>query len=611
MFKSHLEARPCRNFCILGSDYIPTDPMTGKELYAIVSYAGGGLGTLILIDPENKTGESFPLPSDEGAWAVRYLPEKGLLLIGTCAHKGMLHRFDMKTRRFLPSLSLEGERYFWNFAVAENGRVYGGSWPNGVLAEYDPETETLRNLGHVGDPENGYTKSVRAVPGGVLVNSGFAVDSVWFYDIENGSFRQIGENGETSVFASKQVILTKTDSEYRLYSASDHAPLDHFPLDAPAETVPASVREYIQGLSTPLPFGIVLGESGSHIAQLKNGEYIGVKGQDLVWSANGVWSYKRIPVEAVPCNIMTVSAAPDGILWGSAEFGQTLFRFDPSDGSFENTSSVAAAGGEVYGIVPIGEKLFLTSYVHGDHILYDPAAPWDQYGDQNPKLLGFSSPEMVRPQGKSVLGPDGCVWTGWWASYGNRGGGITKIDPKTLAVSKWFGVAGDQAIEHISAGPDCLYAVTSGEASGLRSEADCFQSLILDLNGHILRSRTWPLGVLLHKVLRIGDRLVLSRSDLNAKQTFLTVLDCETLEAVSETELSAGRDDPETWVVRELLDCKNGLCCAFADGRAILFDPSANAVLDQCETPGVCQTAALAPDGTIWFAVGEKLCSIR
>ena len=32
-------AEPCRNFCILGADYIPLDPLSGKERFAVVSYA--------------------------------------------------------------------------------------------------------------------------------------------------------------------------------------------------------------------------------------------------------------------------------------------------------------------------------------------------------------------------------------------------------------------------------------------------------------------------------------------------------------------------------------------------------------------------------------------
>ena len=37
------------------------------------------------------------------------------------------------------------------------------------------------------------------------------------------------------------------------------------------------------------------------------------------------------------------------------------------------------------------------------------------------------------------------------------------------------------------------------------------------------------------------------------------------------------------------------------------FNPETNRFTEQFEAPGLCRTATLAPDGTIWFAVGEKL----
>lgn len=99
--EAFLAALPCRNFCILGADYIPLDPLSGKERFAVVSYAGGATGALILVDPETKMCENYPLPYDAGAWAALYLKEKEMLLIGTCANHGALHRFDLKTRTYL------------------------------------------------------------------------------------------------------------------------------------------------------------------------------------------------------------------------------------------------------------------------------------------------------------------------------------------------------------------------------------------------------------------------------------------------------------------------------------------------------------------------------
>ena len=65
---------------------------------------------------------------------------------------------------------------------------------------------------------------------------------------------------------------------------------------------------------------------------------------------------------------MTLTAA-NGAIWGSCEFGQTIFRYDPQTGESENSCGVTNAGGEVYGMVPLDGKLYLSSYAGGDHIV--------------------------------------------------------------------------------------------------------------------------------------------------------------------------------------------------------------------------------------------------
>lgn len=568
-----LAALPCRNFCILGADYIPLDPLSGGERFAVVSYAGGATGALILVDPETRTCENYPLPYDAGAWAVLYLKEKEMLLIGTCANHGALHRFDLKTRTYLSSLTVAGERYIWNLARGDNGKIYGGTWPGGALLQYDPEAETLISLGHVGpDPENCYTKGVTPVYGGVAVNSGFHENTVWLYRFADKTFTQIGGTGESIAAAFSDRLLTKTDADYRLYDLNTNRLLAQFAPGKQPEGLPDSVKTYLEKQKEPLPYGLLPGEAGNHIAVRKNGKRIGIKGQDLIWEEANDWHFELLAAEPIPCNIMTLAADPDGVIWGSAEFGQTIFKYDPATNTFQNSASVAAAGGEVYGIVPLDGRLYLTSYVHGDHILYDPKAPWDQYNNINPRLLGSCAPEMVRPHGKSVLGADENIWTGWWASYGVRGGGITKIDTKTQEVTSWFGIAGDQAIEHLCAAPESLYAVTNGEASGLMTDEDAFQVLQIDYNGKVTHRRTYEKGVLFFKVLYINGRLVVSRTKADGTPV-LSVLDPDTLETLCEAALSGktGKDAyNDDCIAHELLDLKNGLCAVFT-GKTICF----------------------------------------
>ena len=79
--KFFLVALPCRNFCILGADYISVDPLSGKETVCCCHYAGGATGALIQSIPETKTCETTRCRTMPARLAVPYLKEKEMLLI--------------------------------------------------------------------------------------------------------------------------------------------------------------------------------------------------------------------------------------------------------------------------------------------------------------------------------------------------------------------------------------------------------------------------------------------------------------------------------------------------------------------------------------------------
>ena len=298
---------------------------------------------------------------------------------------------------------------------------------------------------------------------------------------------------------------------------------------------------------------------------------------------------------------MTVAAA-DGEIWGSSENGQTLFCYNTKTGAVKNTGAVANSGGEVYGIVPLGGKLFLTAYVGGDHIIYDPAQPWDQYGNVNPRTLRSVAPLMVRPHAKSVLGPDGGVWTGWYANYGSFGGGISRIDPETCEVSSWFGLIPEQAIEHIAAGRDALFALTSGSASGMADREDSFHLLKIGVDGAIIKKRQFARGITLRRLAVVEGRVYVILGEKAANYCRIDVFDEETLEEITSFPLGEAGILPS-----DLLPAGNDRLLLFTLREILLFSLPDGKIFDRCPSPGLVQTCTLAPNGTVWFAVRRKL----
>lgn len=454
--------QPCRNFNILATVVI-TDPLDGREKLVLSNYAMGETGSLIFIDTESGDGESIFLPKGPGAWGlVNWRNEK--LIVGTCVDQAYLHVLDLGTRQWSETLEPPGEAYFWGMTMGSDGKVYGGTYPGCSLLQYDPASHTLHHLGKVSaNTGNQYSRPVWGeAPGYILVNYGFDTCGMKAYRIDNGEFIEFGAPGsQIKWVTSKLVCAESEDGELFYYDASTLRPL--------TEAVPAQL---IPRLSVTLPNG-----QSIPVRQLAGNRLAGVRGQEyfMVDVAEQSEGYegpfdvvlKPIPVEAPPTAIFTLQSDGKELLWGSSGFGQTIFSFNPVGGTFWNSPSVCDAGGEVYGMQFIRDRLFLSSYVGGDHIVYDPAKFWDQLSNTNPRTLRSVGPELIRPEGRSVIGPDGGFWTGWSAKYGVYGGGLSRVDPITLEVNCWLDPVPQQQVTGVTSDDEFIYFTTNGGASGL------------------------------------------------------------------------------------------------------------------------------------------------
>ena len=112
-----------------------------------------------------------------------------------------------------------------------------------------------------------------------------------------------------------------------------------------------------------------------------------------------------------------MSVADVGVVWFGSGFGQTMGYYDPKTGESWNSPSVTRVNGEIYGVVPYNGQVYFTAYAGGDHVVYDPSKPWDQFNNVNPKTLQSVAPlKLGRPIAGSIMGPDGNIWTGWGAT---------------------------------------------------------------------------------------------------------------------------------------------------------------------------------------------------
>jgi hypothetical protein len=574
--------QPCRNFNILATAAV-LDPYDGREKFVLSNFTAGGTGNLIFIDPASGEGESFRLPGDEGAWGlVNWNDEK--LVVGTCPQYAYLHVFDLKTRTWAEPLRAPEEKYFWDLTIASDGNVYGGSWPGCSLYRYDPRTHTLERMGRVSDhPNDMYSRPIYGgLPGYVFVAGGYETLFLKAFHIASGTFRDFGKPGYTVREATAEFVCIEKDGDLQFYDSATFEPL------ADAE----GLRKKLSVRAIELPNG-----QSCRIVRLPSGRLAGVRGQEyfVLDRPDDKPVLRRIPTDAPPTRIHTLAADEAGRIWGSCGFGQTIFRYDPADGSSWNSSSVCNAGGEVYGLQFYGGKLFMSAYVGGDHIVYDPKQPWDQLGNVNPRSLTPVRPDYIRPQGRTVLGPDGGIWTGWSAKYGTYGGALSRIDPHTLTVESWPDpLENGQQVAGLTADGKYVYVTTNGGASGLPYKEDrCWFGVWAPGEGAVYRhsfaaDEKTGAAVVAHggKVwVRAGNRIA--------------VFDPSAMRFTGEIET----EEACGWMVA----ADHRTVAAFCGSRLLLIDTDEERAIARLELPGDVQAAAAAPNGDLYFAVESIL----
>ena len=463
MYHVEYVEKPCHNFCILSCcSFI--DPKDGVEKFAVVSFSNHVLGVLYLVEPRSNTAESYTLPLDNGAWAL-YNYQNEALIIGTCTQNGCVHRFDLATRTFAEPLQVmfNGDNYIWNFAFDGDHSLYCSTYSKAELLRYDLTAHKLENLGMLdpAHPGNKYNRTVAYYDGYILCDVGMETPCTFAYRISDGDVKPASECGIT---IKAEELLKPTDPRIK-------------------------------------DRGVVFSD----------GSAVVIDGQEYLFYEGNSTEAKvcRIPGEPPATGLHALAADENGLLYGACNFGMTIFSYDPKTGTYWNSSSVdPTSGGEVYGMAIKDGKVYMSAYSGGRHIVYDPEKPWNSREGVNPYLLDSASPEYIRPYGRTVIGPNGDIWSGWYAKYGAYGGALSKIETQTGKVTVY--PVGENGVASVTADEDAVYYITFGNACGLPYRMNTFKLAAVNANGEEIRAVEFPEGTRPGFVCLFGDRLYVS-----------------------------------------------------------------------------------------------------
>jgi hypothetical protein len=238
-------------------------------------------------------------------------------------------------------------------------------------------------------------------------------------------------------------------------------------------------------------------------------------------------------------------------------------------------------------------RLFLSAYGGGDHVLYDPAAPWDQLSNANPRTLESVAPRMCRPEARSVIGPDGAFWTGWMARYGSYGGGLSRIDVDTGALTWWEDPVPEQAVGWLAADERLLYFTTCAHANGLPPHERPLHFVVWEPRGKALLDHVFGKGERPGRIACAAGLVLVAVDDA------LRIFDPRAMAFDGSIPLG-GR-------AQCMVSRPDGRVAVFCQGRLLACDPAARTARLLCTVPPEVHTATLTPDGRLYFAEGTRL----
>lgn len=319
----------------------------------------------------------------------------------------------------------ETETLIWRLAVAEDGTIYGSTYPNCKLVSYEPQTGKMSDLGRLDAIEEYGRPLVAAADGWLYAGVGPQRGNVVAYNPKTGKMKPIladkdrpnewGRVGGWYLAWQGQDGCAYGEIGDKTYKFLNGNGTEIKPEDASPKknSVLADGRELTRGHS----------DGHYHLKDPHNGK-----------ETKYIFEYR-----ANCPHVFLLAKGVDNLLYGSTITPLVAFTFNPTDKSFSDLGKVTASGGEVYSFAPYKDELFICSYPEAKLSRYNPSKPLS-YGktpEDNPFDYGSIGANHSRPRAMvSVSGEK--IYIGGYPDYGKLGGALSVYCPKTNKIIRHY-----------------------------------------------------------------------------------------------------------------------------------------------------------------------------
>lgn len=425
---------------------------------------------LLSFDPQTGAAREYVATGHKGnPWGALWASDQKLYISTGGGGTDDVFVFDpaTETLRYLgrPTTS---EIVVWTLAEAENGRLYGGTYPNAKLVSVDLKTHQLVDHGRL-SPDQKYIRTVASHGPYVYGNAGPAKPAVWAFDTRSGEktqilperFRTAQGWGNAQRRADGRVYLAPAENVFFRVDGIELVAVDR---------LPAALPENEQGYPSRV---VVETADGTRFTV---DDLTGPERRYFRTSPGGVTRTMTFSYTGTATDLWAVEDAPDGTIYGTTRSPITLFAIDPQNDQARVLGDPSGRRGQVYGWQWVDRRLYMATYGDSRLTVWNSAEPWRSILQEgaNPRYLGnhrIGRPSVV------TLAPDRRhLLISGVPDYGVTGGALTLFDLQTETFETLEGLVGSQSIHAAVTLPDldlvCFGTTWRGGSAAVAAASD-------------------------------------------------------------------------------------------------------------------------------------------
>ncbi|CEG28590.1 hypothetical protein [Bacillus sp. B-jedd] len=400
-----------------------------------------------------ETGErlfSQPIPNSDVIWAMTIGSDNNVYFASTI--NGVVYRYLPEENRMETIGKNPSDNFVWDLKSSADGKIYGATYDESKVFEYDIASGTFRDLGPMNEGEK-YARGLGVTDKYIYVGIGTTAGVVR-YDRETGEKKDIptpltGQNGtisEIAIYNGKLFVYAGADLYVIDEATEKHIRTIKFQskISSPSPNNQDLIYYKLQGdlfsynTATDTVTKVENIPSLPASTAVKAHSWITLSSGETVLAGmtaftdsffynpeTNDYSVHFPDVDAQGATINALAVIDGNVYSGAYQRGMSIYNEELQDYAYTNFSFHQSEGIHEY-----NGKVYFGTYTDAKMYRYDPKLPIDynENGKGNPGLYLDIEDEQDRPF--TMATGDGKLFIGTIPTYGTHGGALTILEEK-------------------------------------------------------------------------------------------------------------------------------------------------------------------------------------